>query len=112
MCTSEDSGSGTRAEFQISPDESPSEAVLRGVAALSGRPVDAAAAGPAEPLAPLAAAVDPGALDRLFQNRPLGVAGAAHVEFAYAGYIVTVSRSGTVSVRADGSPDAEDSSGT
>ena len=81
----------------IDPDDSPSEAVVTTVAALDGVP-------PTE-LAPLYDAVEPDALDALFdhaerQDRP----GDQRLCFAYAGYDVTVCGDGTVSVSPTSTP--------
>ncbi|MFB6080479.1 MAG: HalOD1 output domain-containing protein [Haloferacaceae archaeon] len=70
-------------------DPSPSTAVLEAVSASSGVP--------ATDLPPLYDAIDPGALEALFAGRRT----SGHVEFRYAGHVVTVDADRTVEVSTD-----------
>ena len=75
----------------IDPADNPSEAVVDAVATLDG-------VSPTE-LAPLYDAVEPDALDALFEHADRqGRPGDQRLCFAYAGYDVTVCGDGTVSV--------------
>jgi hypothetical protein len=76
--------------YELDADESPSDGVIAAVAAISGsEPVPTASTNgdPDRVLEPLYAAVDPEALDSLF-DRP--TADAGRVTFPYHGYEVTV----------------------
>jgi hypothetical protein len=77
--------------YDIDPDESPSEAVVRAVAALTdARPLD---------LEPLYDAVDPDHLDGLFGRAGDDTARTEHsITFTYGGREITVTRE-TVFVR-------------
>jgi len=78
-----------RHAVDISETESPSEAVVRAVAAVSG--LDPVPGRSPDCLDPLYTAVDPDALDTLFRPGSLG-----RVTFHYHGYEVTVDSDGRV----------------
>lgn len=79
--TSKRPGSGTEFVYEIEPGERPSEAVYSVVAAVSDRP-------PLE-LDPLAHAIDPDALDRLF-GQPSSRPDDLRAEFECCGYRIVV----------------------
>ena len=79
--TSDQNGSGAAFVYEIEPGERPSEAVYSVVAAVSDRP-------PLE-LDPLAHAIDPDALDRLF-SRPSSASSDGRAEFECCGYRIVV----------------------
>lgn len=85
---------------RVDPDESPSLAVVRAVAAASGLDPVGAGAGTAS-LAPLAETIDPEALDRVFESSDAGPGDPATVEFSYADHRVTVRGGETVCVTVD-----------
>lgn len=83
-------GDTYRTEFARS--ERPSMAVVKAIAAITGRPQDE--------LEPLFYAIDPEALDSLFQPAVEGEhRGDVDVSFTYHGYEVTVHSYGIVDVR-------------
>jgi hypothetical protein len=82
--------------YHVTPDQTPSEAVVTAVAEASGRAV--AGGDGAEALDPLYDAIDPDALDTLFTTDG-DDAGATAVEFVYEGYEVTVAATDLVTLR-------------
>ena len=93
-------GGSPRRTFQNRDDETVSETVVRAVSTASGRsPLATTDSRGNEPLEPLYDAIDPDALDALFETTAGGRPGTAVVEFVYADHDVTVARSGTVSIR-------------
>ncbi len=80
----------------LSDAETPTEGVLEAVSAASGRPV--VPDGPTAPLPPLYAAIDPDALDALFESVD-GTRPGPTISFEYFGCEVTV-RAGEVTVDA------------
>ncbi|WP_435177183.1 HalOD1 output domain-containing protein [Halorussus sp. AFM4] len=91
-------GESAERAYRIGPSERPSEAVLAAVRAATGRDVGSAPTGD-EGLEPLYRAVDPDALDALFEPTAEGVQRDGRVTFSYAGCTVTVSSDGVVEVR-------------
>lgn len=82
---------------RVGPDETPSLAVVRAVAAASGLDPVGAGAG-TESLDPLAECIDPEALDCIVESECDGPGDAAAVEFSYADHRVTVRGGETVRV--------------
>lgn len=78
--------------YRAMPDQTPSEAVVTAVSEASGR----ALAG-TESLDPLYHAIDPDALDALFDTYG-DAESTTSVEFVYGGYEVTVEGSGLVTL--------------
>ncbi|ADD05736.1 uncharacterized protein Nmag_2169 [Natrialba magadii ATCC 43099] len=72
----------TRSTYEITDDQSPSETVIRGVAALTNTPV--------LDLAPLYTVIDPTQLDELYEKTSDAV--QAELSFTYSGCAVTVTR--------------------
>lgn len=84
-------------QYRIGSDEPPSLAVVRAVAAATGRDQVDSDAG-ADALAPLAETIDPEALDALFESRRDRPGAAPLVEFGYCDRHVTVSGGESVCV--------------
>lgn len=83
----------TRCDYQVDPDESVAMAVVSAVAAASGRDPTGT-----DGLDPLATAIDPGALDRIFDPSGERAENAVSVEFSYCDHDVTVTGGETVDV--------------
>lgn len=101
--------SGAIVRRQVGDDQSVTEAVVRTVAAASGRDATAAGAGTADggdALEPIYRAIDPDALDALFDAAGETDRSSVEVTFAYAGYEVTVDGNGRVTAREQRSPGA------
>lgn len=88
--------------YEVSANESLSDAVVRAVATVSGAaPVPDASSdtGTDEVLEPLHAAIDPDALDAVFQHAPTRTTQpGAQVAFNYHGHEVTVTGAGRIFV--------------
>lgn len=79
--------------YQADAERPPSQAIVRAVAAASD--VDDVTA-VAEEFGPLYTAIDPSALDALFESTSTAERSEGCVSFAYAGYCVTVDTTGRV----------------
>lgn len=86
--------SPTPATYQADPEQSLSEAVLEAVATTTG--VDQLEL--ADEFGPLYHAVDPSALDSLFRDRPETDRSVGSVTFEYADLLVSVDRTGRVTL--------------
>ncbi|MFU8868961.1 HalOD1 output domain-containing protein [Natronococcus sp.] len=86
--------SQTPVSYQADPEQSLSEAVLEAVAAATG--VDELEL--ADEFGPLYYAVDPSALDSLFHDRCGTDRAVGSVTFEYAGFLVSVDRTGQVTL--------------
>lgn len=84
-------------QCQVDADEPVSMAVVRAVAAASGRKTTEADGG-TDALDPLAQAIDPEALDTIFESSGNAVEDATFVEFQYCGHQVSVKGANTVCV--------------
>jgi|GEM_PF-3363741 len=85
---------------RVRPDEAPSLAVVRAVAAASG--LDPVGAGTGtDSLEPLAESIDPEALDCIVESGCAGPGDTVSIEFSYADHLVTVRGGETVCVTVD-----------
>ena len=84
----------TPTSYQADPEQSLSEAVLEAVAAATG--VDELAL--ADEFGPLYHAIDPSALDSLCHDRCETDRSVGSVTFEYAGFLVSVDRTGQVTL--------------
>jgi hypothetical protein len=86
--------SQTPMSYQADPEQSLSEAVLEAVAAATD--VDQLAL--ADEFGPLYHAIDPSALDSLFHERCETDRAVGSITFEYAGFLVSVDRTGQVTL--------------
>lgn len=85
--------------YQIKPDQTPSEAVIRAVASASGRkPTPLSNTEGGETLDPLYNVINPDALDKLCNSTTENSQSAGTVKFRYSGYAVTVDGTELVTV--------------
>jgi len=90
---------GTSVTYTAAEDENPSEAVIAALRKASDRSPSLDADGPGDDmLEPLYNTVDPDALDALFSSRNGTATRSGTVTFTHAGYEVTVSAAGDVTV--------------
>lgn len=92
--TASDGTNGSPTTYQADPDQSLSQAVLEAVGEATG--VDQLEL--ADEFGPLYHAIDPSALDSLFRERVETGRSMGSVTFEYAGYLVSVDRTGQVTL--------------